>query len=61
MFKMDPYMFLSIINMKLRDEFEGLSDLCSTLDLEEKEVKDKLKIVGYSYNKETNQFTDAEK
>lgn len=53
---MDSYILLSVINMKLRDEFLSLDDLCKTYDIEENELKDKLKSIGFNYNKDTNQF-----
>jgi len=53
---MDPYILLSIINMKLRDEFSSLDDLSKTYDIEENEIKEKLQPLGLHYNEATNQF-----
>ncbi|QGU96114.1 DUF4250 domain-containing protein [Clostridium bovifaecis] len=53
---MDSYILLSLVNMKLRDEFANLKELCGTYEINEKEIKDKLKLVGYEYNESTNQF-----
>jgi hypothetical protein len=53
---MDSNILLSWINTKLRDKFADLEDLCREYDLEEDEVKDKLKAIGYSYNKDSKQF-----
>lgn len=53
---MDPYMLLSYINTKLRDEFESLKDLCSSFDVNEEEIEGKLRKIGYKYNDATNQF-----
>lgn len=54
--KMDSYMLLSIINMKLRDEFDSLYSLCDDYGVEEEEIKEKLKTIGYVYNVDNNQF-----
>lgn len=54
--RMDGFMLLSIINMKLRDEFDSLQSLCEDFDLCEKEVLSRLKAHGYIYSPEINQF-----
>ncbi|WP_319371915.1 DUF4250 domain-containing protein [uncultured Ilyobacter sp.] len=53
---MDPNLLLSIVNMKLRDEFENLEDLLRYYNLKESDLTDKIKEIGYHYCKETNQF-----
>lgn len=53
---MDSYILFSVINMKLRDEFLNLDDLCRTYDIKESEIKDKLESIGFHYNEATNQF-----
>lgn len=55
--KMDTYMLLSIINMKLRDEFSSLDYLCEDYNIDQKELSFKLSGIGYIYNKQINQFT----
>lgn len=52
----DPYMMLSLINTKLRDECESFDDLCSTYDLEVEEVISRMDAIGYSYDSRLNQF-----
>lgn len=54
--KKDPYLMLSILNMKLRDECPTLVDLCKTYGLEMGHVQEKMKEIDYIYNAETNQF-----
>lgn len=54
---MDPYILLSIINMKLRDEFSSLEDLCSNYGMKTEELENKLNSIEYRYNQQTNQFT----
>jgi hypothetical protein len=53
---MDSHMLLSILNMKLRDEFDSLEALCEDYDIEEVEIKDKIRLIGYEYHKNINQF-----
>jgi hypothetical protein len=52
----DPAILLSFVNMKLRDEYEDLSDLCAALDIKENYLTDKLASVGYRYDPATRQF-----
>lgn len=52
----DPIMLLSFMNMKLRDNYDSLDSMCEALDLDKKEIVDKLASVGYRYNAEQNQF-----
>ena len=52
----DPMMLFSFINMKLRDEFSSLDELCATLDIERKWLEDKLASVGFEYSPENNKF-----
>jgi len=54
--KKDPYMLLSIVNMKLRDEAANLEELCKTYDKDQKELKGQLLAIGYVYDEEHNQF-----
>ncbi len=54
--KKDPYMLLSIVNMKLRDEAVNLEELCKTYNKDEEELKMQLLAIGYVYEPEHNQF-----
>lgn len=54
---MDPYMALSIVNMKLRDEFSSLEDFLASFNIEKEKLEEKMKEIQYCYNKEINQFT----
>ena len=53
---LDNYVLLSIVNMKLRDYFSSLEDLCENMGINRQKLEDKLAQVGYRYNKDTNQF-----
>lgn len=52
----DPYILLSYINTKLRDEYPNLEDLCKSLDIEQKELENLLSNIQYSYHPNQNQF-----
>lgn len=53
---MDPYMLLSVINTKLRDEYSSLDMLCDDMDIDKENVIDKLSSVDYKYDEGINQF-----
>jgi hypothetical protein len=52
----DPYILLSYINTKLRDEFHSLEDLCKSLGIDQSELEAKLGRIDYSYIKKENRF-----
>lgn len=52
----DPVMLLSYVNMKLRDFYGSLDDLCEGEDVEKQSLLDKLAKIGYVYNEENHQF-----
>lgn len=52
----DPAMLLSYINMKLRDQYSSLDELCDDLDISKQEIVEKLKSIDYIYDNEKNQF-----
>ena len=56
MIPQDPVMLLSFINLKLRDYYGSLEQLCEDLDVKEREIRDKLASIDYHYNEERNQF-----
>ena len=56
MIPQDPVMLLSFINLKLRDYYGSLEQLCEDLDVKEQEIRDKLASIDYHYNEERNQF-----
>lgn len=53
---MDPNMLLSIVNMKLRDFYSNLDDMCEDLDLDKQNIENKLDSEGYIYLREQNKF-----
>lgn len=52
----DPAMLLSFINMKLRDEYSSLDELCASLGVDRDILTAKLKEAGFEYSPEHNRF-----
>lgn len=52
----DPFILLSFVNMNLRDHYKSLSDFCKSLDVNEEELIEKLKLIQYEYSEAQNQF-----
>lgn len=52
----DPVMLLSFINLKLRDYYSSFDALCEDLDVDGREIAEKLSAIDYHYNREKNQF-----
>ncbi len=53
---MDPIILLSMVNMKLRDQYSSLDLLCSDLELNKDDIVSRLEKVGYNYVEKENQF-----
>ena len=51
-FPKDPAMLMSWINLKLRDFYGNLDDLCEDLEIDRNEVETILKQAGFEYNAE---------
>ncbi len=54
--KKDPYMLLSVVNMKLRDEDTNLDELCKTYQKDKAQLEAQLQAIGYFYEASNNQF-----
>ncbi|MDL2295502.1 DUF4250 domain-containing protein [Lachnospiraceae bacterium OttesenSCG-928-E19] len=52
----DPVMLLSYVNLKLRDYYSSLSEMCEDLEANEKEIVEKLSGINYYYDSRSNQF-----
>jgi hypothetical protein len=52
----DPAMLMSWVNMKLRDFYGSLDDLCEELEIDRKELEKRLNEAGFEYNQELNKF-----
>ena len=55
----DPYILLSLVNTKLRDEYPSLAELCAALDADGKEIAAALAGAGYAYDREQNRFVSS--
>ncbi len=56
MIPQDPFILLSWLNMKLRDEYSSLDELCTSFGLERQMLEDKMKSAGFVYDLVANQF-----
>ena len=52
----DPAMLLSYINMKLRDKYATLDELCEDMQIDEMGLREKLETINYFYDEMTNRF-----
>ena len=56
MLPLDPVMLLSVINMKLRDCYSSLDDLCEDMDVSRDELEERLSALNVSYDEAANRF-----
>ncbi len=56
MIPQDPVMLLSFVNLKLRDFYGSLEQLCDDLDVNKQEITEKLAAIDYHYDEERNLF-----
>lgn len=52
----DPMMLLSFVNMKLRDFYPTLDDMCEDMDIDKNSIITKLAAIDYKYNEDLNKF-----
>ncbi len=52
----DPFILLSLVNTKLRDEYGDLEALCRALDVSREALTDTLGQIGYTYDETCHQF-----
>lgn len=52
----DPMMLLSVINMKLRDQYQSLEALCNDMNIDRNELEKTLLAAGFEYSEENNKF-----
>lgn len=52
----DPVMLMSWTNLKLRDYYKSLDELCDDLEIDRKELENRLNKAGFEYNAELNKF-----
>ena len=52
----DPMMLFSVINMKLRDKYKSLDELCRKEDIERDKIEKELATAGLEDSPEYNKF-----
>lgn len=52
----DPIMLLSAVNMKLRDFYSSLEEMCEDMDIRLDEIVNILGSAGFEYDREQNRF-----
>lgn len=52
----DAMMLLSVINLKLRDFYKSLDELCEDLHVSKDEIVQKLGTIDYEYDEKLNRF-----
>ncbi len=52
----DPFMLLSAVNMKLRDTYASLDELCRSMDVDKETLVKTLADAGFEYMPQINQF-----
>lgn len=53
----DPYMLLSVVNMKLRDQYPGLDALCDDMGVDRHDLEKRLADAGFTYDALHNCFS----
>lgn len=52
----DPMMLFSYVNTKLRDDYSSLDALCDDLDVDRRQLEQKMADAGFEYNPSQNKF-----
>ena len=52
----DPFILMSYVNQKLRDEYPDLDALCEDLELDRAALEAELAAVGFAYDGEQKRF-----
>lgn len=52
----DTMLLLSFVNLKLRDYYGSLDEMCDDLDIDAESIKSKLAEADYEYDEELNKF-----
>ena len=56
----DPMMLFSMVNMKLRDCYHSLDELCDDMNVDKELLVKKLKAAGFEYSKVNHQFSEID-
>ena len=52
----DPVMLLSFVNMQLRYNYSSLDEFCKSFMVDKNAINDKLGMINYIYDENSNQF-----
>lgn len=52
----DVMMLFSMVNMKLRDSYRSLDELCADMNVDRRMLEQRLAQAGFEYNPATNRF-----
>ncbi|MBP3689359.1 MAG: DUF4250 domain-containing protein [Bacteroidaceae bacterium] len=52
----DPFILMSFVNMKLRDCYRTLDELCEDMNVNKEVLTTTLGSIGMEYNPQTNKF-----
>lgn len=52
----DPFILLSYVNTKLRDQYSDLDEMCDDLAIDRNTLVKRLGDAGFEYSKENNKF-----
>ena len=52
----DPVILLGVVNTKLRDFYPSLEAMCDDMQIDEKELTEKLGMIDYEYDAGRNRF-----
>ena len=52
----DPMMSLGVINMKLRDHYRSLDELCEDMNIERHQLEARLAEFGFEYSETNKRF-----
>lgn len=52
----DPFMLMSMINMKLRDFYSSLDEFCEDMNIDKAELCKTLEAAGFEYNESAKKF-----
>ena len=52
----DPAMLLSFVNLKLRDYYKSLDEMCEDLGVDRQDIESRLLAIDYEYDKSQNRF-----
>ncbi|CUH93525.1 DUF4250 domain-containing protein [Herbinix luporum] len=56
----DPFILLSYLNTKLRNQYQSLDELCMELQADKEQLTSSLSAIGYFYNQKLNQFVQKD-